>query len=79
MAATPEVVGMMGARRKAARDRARPEESHEVLAALRALAAELSVWLLIGSISVIERAQATREPAPDPLPGPTGISLFLAH
>ena len=52
LVATPEVVGMMVARRKAARDRARPEESHEVLAALRALAAELSVWLLIGSISV---------------------------
>ena len=31
---------------------------------------------LIGSISVIDRAQATREPAPEPLPGPTGISFF---
>ena len=34
---------------------------------------------LIGSISVIERDQATSEPAPDPLPGPTGISFFFAH
>jgi hypothetical protein len=33
----------------------------------------------MGSISVMERAQATREPAPDPLPGPTGISFFFAH
>ena len=34
---------------------------------------------LIGSTSVIDRHQATSEPAPEPLPGPTGISLFLAH
>ena len=33
----------------------------------------------IGSMSVIERAQATNDPAPDPLPGPTGISFFFAH
>ena len=31
---------------------------------------------LIGSTSVIDKHQATNEPAPDPLPGPTGISLF---
>ena len=34
---------------------------------------------LIGSTSVIERHQATKDPAPDPLPGPTGISFSLAH
>jgi len=34
---------------------------------------------LIGSISVIDRHHATKEPAPDPLPGPTGILLFFAH
>ena len=34
---------------------------------------------LIGSTSVIERHQATNEPAPEPLPGPTGISFFFAH
>ena len=34
---------------------------------------------LIGSMSVMESAQATKEPAPDPLPGPTGISFFFAH
>ena len=34
---------------------------------------------LIGSISVIDRHQATSEPAPDPLPGPTGILFFLAQ
>ena len=50
--ATPEVVGMMAARRKDALEHARPEESHEVLAAFRDLAAELSAWLLIGSISI---------------------------
>ena len=33
----------------------------------------------IGSTSVIDKHQATKEPAPEPLPGPTGISLFLAH
>ena len=33
----------------------------------------------IGSTSVIERHQATKDPAPEPLPGPTGISLFFAH
>ncbi len=34
---------------------------------------------LIGSTSVIERHQATRDPAPEPLPGPTGMSLLFAH
>jgi len=34
---------------------------------------------LIGSTSVIDRHHATSEPAPEPLPGPTGISLLLAH
>jgi hypothetical protein len=33
----------------------------------------------IGSNSVIVNAQATKDPAPDPLPGPTGMLLFLAH
>ena len=49
---TPEVVGMMTANRDDALARARPEETHEVLAAFRDLAAELGTWLLIGSISV---------------------------
>ena len=34
---------------------------------------------LIGSKSVIDKHQATNDPAPDPLPGPTGISLYFAH
>ena len=34
---------------------------------------------LIGSTSVIDKHQATKDPAPEPLPGPTGMSLFLAH
>ena len=33
----------------------------------------------IGSTSVIERHHATREPAPEPRPGPTGILFCLAH
>jgi hypothetical protein len=33
----------------------------------------------IGSTSVIERHHATSDPAPEPLPGPTGILLFFAH
>ncbi|MDE0811803.1 MAG: carbon-nitrogen hydrolase family protein [Alphaproteobacteria bacterium] len=49
---TPEVVGMMCANREEALTRARPEETHEVLAAFRDLAAELKAWLLIGSISI---------------------------
>ena len=28
---------------------------------------------------VIPRTKATNDPAPEPLPGPTGTSLFLAH
>ena len=31
----------------------------------------------MGSIDVIFKAKATNEPAPDPLPGPTGIEFFL--
>ena len=27
----------------------------------------------------MDNAQATNDPAPDPLPGPTGILLFLAQ
>jgi predicted amidohydrolase len=49
---TPEVVGMMCANREETLTRARPEETHEVLAAFRDLAAELKAWLLIGSISI---------------------------
>jgi deaminated glutathione amidase len=49
---TPEVVGMLSANRDDALARAQPEETHEVLAAFRDLAAELGTWLLIGSISI---------------------------
>jgi predicted amidohydrolase len=49
---TPEVVGMLAANREEALATARPEDSHEVLAAFRDLAAELGSWLLIGSISI---------------------------
>ena len=49
---TPEIVGMLEPKRELSFAKAKPEESHEVLAAFRALAAELGVWLLIGSISI---------------------------
>ena len=34
---------------------------------------------LIGSKSVIVNANATKLPAPEPRPGPTGIPLAFAH
>lgn len=49
---TPEVVGMIEPKRDQALAKARPEETHEVLAAFRGLAVELGVWLLVGSISI---------------------------
>ncbi|NQW09783.1 MAG: carbon-nitrogen hydrolase family protein [Alphaproteobacteria bacterium] len=49
---TPEIVGMLEPKRALQFAKAKPEESHEVLAAFRGLAAELGVWLLIGSISI---------------------------
>ena len=33
----------------------------------------------IGSRSVISKQYATKDPAPEPLPGPTGIAFFFAH
>ena len=49
---TPEVVGMIEPKRELALEKARGEADHEVLAAFRGLAAELGVWLLIGSTAV---------------------------
>ncbi len=49
---TPEVVGMIEPKRDQALAKARPEETHEVLAAFRGLAAELGTWLLVGSSSI---------------------------
>jgi predicted amidohydrolase len=49
---TPEVVGMIEPKRDQALAKAKPEETHEVLAAFRGLAAEFGVWLLVGSISI---------------------------
>ena len=34
---------------------------------------------LSGSILVISKAQATKEPAAEPRPGPTGMPTDLAH
>ena len=34
---------------------------------------------LIGFKFVIDKHQATKDPAPEPLPGPTGMSLFFDH
>ena len=33
----------------------------------------------IGSTLVMDSAQATKDPAPEPLPGPTGIPFSFAH
>lgn len=49
---TPEIVGMLEPKRALQFAKAKPEDSHEVLAAFRGLAAELGVWLLVGSISI---------------------------
>ena len=49
---TPEVMGMIEPKRDQALAKAKPEETHEVLAAMRGLAAELGTWLLFGSISI---------------------------
>lgn len=49
---TPEIVGMLEPQRALQLAKAKPEDGHEVLAAFRGLAAELGVWLLVGSISI---------------------------
>ena len=49
---TPEIVGMLEPKRDLALAKARPEDSHEVLAAFRGLAAELGIWLLVGASSI---------------------------
>ena len=33
----------------------------------------------MGSKSVMVKAHATNDPAPEPLPGPTGILFFFDH
>jgi len=49
---TPEVSDMMEPRRRLALEKAQPEAEHRPLAAFCDLAAELGVWLLIGSVVV---------------------------
>ena len=49
---TPEIVGMFEPDRRRALAAARPEDSHQVLAAFRRIAAEERIWLLIGSLSI---------------------------
>ena len=49
---TPEIVGMLEPKRDQQLAKAKPEENHEVLATFRGLAAELGVWLLVGSVSI---------------------------
>ena len=55
---TPEVTNMMGLRRRATLDQARPEAEDFSVAAFRDLAAETGAWLLIGS--VVLRASAEK-------------------
>jgi predicted amidohydrolase len=49
---TPETTDMIEPRGRLVFEKAQPEESHDVLAALRDLAGELGVWLLAGSLVV---------------------------
>jgi len=55
---TPENTGLIEPIGKLRREKARDEASHPVLAALRAVAHETGVWLLIGSLAV----DISREP-----------------
>jgi len=49
---TPENTGLIEPNGKLRREKARGEASHPVLAALREVARETGVWLLIGSLAV---------------------------
>lgn len=49
---TPETTTMMEPRRKLTLEKAAPEAEHEGVSAFAALAAELEIWLLIGSMTV---------------------------
>ena len=49
---TPEVVGMLEPNREKALHKAQAENDHSVLREFRNLSKELSIWLLIGSISI---------------------------
>jgi deaminated glutathione amidase len=55
---TPENTGLIEPIGKLRREKARDEASHPVLAALRAVARETGIWLLIGSLAV----DISREP-----------------
>ncbi len=52
LVATPEMTNLLDIRPGKARARIVPEADDQTLAAMRALAAELGIWLLIGSIAV---------------------------
>lgn len=49
---TPENTGMIEPKREQLLEKARPEAEHPALPAFSALAAELGVWLLIGSLQI---------------------------
>lgn len=50
--ATPEMTSLMDMRPGALRDKTRPEAEDVALAAFRALAEELQIWLLVGSLPI---------------------------
>lgn len=50
---TPEMTGLLDGNRKRLLERVRPEAGDETLALARRLAAELGVWLLLGSQAVL--------------------------
>src|SRR3546814_16878556 len=59
---TPEIVGTLGPKRDLALAKSKPEETHEVLAAFRGLAARLGRVQLIGQVlaPVLARRLANR-------------------
>ncbi len=50
--ATPEMTSLMDIRSGALRTKTRPEAEDQALAAFRALASELELWLLVGSLPI---------------------------
>lgn len=55
--ATPEYVGALHTSARVMRELAMPEEEHTVLEAFRALAAELGIWFLAGSLTVTTQSE----------------------
>ena len=72
---TPEVTNMLSSSRALQRERLRPPETDPTLARLRAVAAELRVWLLLGSLAVKTDAADGRFANRSFLIGPDGAAV----